>query len=104
MPTKKKTAKKAVKKPEKSFEKTRNAIPRINCKQIKVQTPVIPKDKKSAVFSEFESFVTPLFNRTDTLASETLTLTKLRDTLLPKLISGELEISGDNQFITETLT
>ena len=71
--------------------KTGSAIPHISGRQIKDLPLVLPKEKENDVFREFERLASSLFNRTDTLIAENLTLTKLRDTLLPKLISGELQ-------------
>jgi len=51
--------------------------------------------------SAFDKQVTPLFNRIDANANESQTLSSLRDTLLPKLISGELPVSDAERFIKE---
>lgn len=45
----------------------------------------------SAVNQRFSESITPSFERMKTLAEENETLTKLRDTLLPKLTSGQLD-------------
>jgi len=71
--------------------KTGSAIPHISGGQIKALPLVLPRDKESAVFGEFECLASSLFKRTDALVAEVLHLTKLRDTLLPKLISGDLQ-------------
>jgi len=47
----------------------------------------------------YHSFVTPLFNRILTNEQETNTLVVLRDTLLPKLISGELQVKDAEKFL-----
>ncbi|WP_206012040.1 restriction endonuclease subunit S [Pseudoalteromonas sp. Z1A8] len=46
----------------------------------------------TVVLSAFLEVSTPLYEKIDRLIDENRTLTKLRDTLLPKLISGELQI------------
>jgi type I restriction enzyme S subunit len=46
------------------------------------------------VLDSFEVLVRPLRGKMETLLAESFKLTKLRDTLLPKLLSGELSV-GD---------
>ena len=50
---------------------------------------IMPEQK---VFEEFEEIVSPLFARIESLEKETSRLSLLRDTLLPRLMSGELEV------------
>ncbi|WP_441004018.1 restriction endonuclease subunit S [Pseudocolwellia agarivorans] len=50
---------------------------------------IVPSDK---VLQIFEGLVTPKINKVEAGVIESESLTKLRDTLLPKLISGELQI------------
>ena len=50
---------------------------------------IIPEQN---VFEEFEAIVSPLFARIESLEKENSRLSTLRDTLLPRLMSGELEI------------
>ena len=47
-----------------------------------------PKDR----LDSFEEKIKPLFDRIESLEEENQRLTSLRDTLLPKLVSGEIEI------------
>lgn len=47
--------------------------------------------------SWYHSLVTPLFSRILANAKESGTLAILRDTLLPKLLSGELRVNGVSQ-------
>jgi type I restriction enzyme S subunit len=49
----------------------------------------MPPDSLLAVFEEA---VSPLVQRIASQGEESLTLTTLRDTLLPKLLSGELSV------------
>ena len=51
---------------------------------------VIMPEKK--VFEDFETIVSPLFTRIESLEKENSRLSLLRDTLLPRLMSGELEV------------
>ena len=50
---------------------------------------IMPEQK---VFEDFETIVSPLFARIESLEKENSRLSLLRDTLLPRLMSGELEI------------
>ena len=50
---------------------------------------IMPEQK---VFEEFEAIVSPLFTRIESLEQESSRLSLLRDTLLPRLMSGELEV------------
>ena len=50
---------------------------------------VIMPEKK--VFEDFETIVSPLFTRIESLEKENSRLSLLRDTLIPRLVSGELE-------------
>lgn len=50
---------------------------------------IVPSDK---VLQIFEGLVTPKINKVEAGVIESESLTKLRDTLLPKLITGELKI------------
>jgi len=61
-------------------------ISKRNFRPIRVLIP--PKD----VMTEFDKVVASLFDRIETGEKESRTLTALRDTLLPKLISGEVRV------------
>ena len=50
---------------------------------------IMPEQK---VFEEFEEIVSPLFARIESLEKENPRLSLLRDTLLPRLMSGEIEV------------
>ena len=50
---------------------------------------LMPEQK---VFEDFETIVSPLFARIESLEKENSRLSLLRDTLLPRLMSGEIEI------------
>jgi len=53
------------------------------------------------VVAEFERLVDPLLNRIHTNLLQSRTLAALRDTLLPKLISGELRVKDAERFVRE---
>lgn len=57
---------------------------------IKSLQTIMPNQK---IFEDFETIVSPLFTRIEYLETEFSRLSHLRDTLLPKLMSGELEVS-----------
>ena len=52
---------------------------------------IIPDDESLQIFADF---CEPLFQQQRTLEAENRYLTSLRDTLLPKLMSGALDVSG----------
>jgi type I restriction enzyme S subunit len=63
--------------------------PKINQGNLK-QIPIIkPTGNLHQVYSQL---ITPMFSKIRQLADETKTLTQTRDTLLPKLLSGEVEV------------
>ena len=51
---------------------------------------IIPAD---GILNQFEAELAPILNKQENIASEIQALTTLRDTLLPKLMSGELKIN-----------
>jgi len=55
------------------------------------------------VVSAFEAMLTTLDDRIESAAVESHTLAALRDTLLPKLISGELRVDDAEKFVGRTL-
>jgi type I restriction enzyme S subunit len=55
------------------------------------------------VLGEFEKFVAPVFNKAFSLRLESQELASLRDTLLPKLLSGELSTERANEQIGEMI-
>ena len=56
---------------------------------LKNHNVVVPSE---LVLQRFDEFIKPQVNKIHSLSASTLSLEKLRDTLLPKLISGELQI------------
>ena len=58
----------------------------------------------SEILSNFEEQVSRIWQRREMILEENNNLSKLRDTLLPKLISGELKISDAENLVEETST
>ena len=63
----------------------------VNSKIIKGMTFVVPTDEE---ITEFHSLAAPMFAKIKANQAEIRNLTSLRDTLLPKLMSGELDVSN----------
>lgn len=60
-------------------------------------------DIPKAVLSTFEDRINDLWELQSNLLSENIELTTLRDTLLPKLITGELEVNSLNRDFLDLL-
>ncbi len=75
------------------YEHTGTVFGAINKEQFKALKTVEPK---LAAVDLFETFVLPLDERIRLNVSESRTLSGLRDTLLPKLISGELRVRKED--------
>ena len=56
-----------------------------------------------ALLSEFEELATPAFHKIKASVKESITLRNLRDTLLPRLMSGELHIPDAEQVTEKSL-
>ena len=54
-----------------------------------------------AVIAEFEAMLSPVDSRIDVTERKSCTLAALRDTLLPKLISGELRVKDAKRFVAK---
>lgn len=65
------------------------AQPHVYSKDINAITLILPKLE---VLSDFERFSTPYFNKIGLLQSQVRLLIEARDRLLPKLMSGEIEV------------
>lgn len=70
----------------------------VNSKIIKSMPVLVPNSK---VLVEFKERTLALFTRMKAVDDEVLSLTQLRDTLLPKLISGELRLNDDGTLTDE---
>ena len=82
------------------YEHTGTVFGAINKEQFKALKTVEPK---LAAVDLFETFVLPLDERIRLNVSESRTLSGLRDTLLPKLISGELRVRDAEKFMESTV-
>jgi type I restriction enzyme, S subunit len=71
------------------------ARPTTNVKSISIVTPCIE------LLRAFEMLVEPMLKRVVANTSESMTLAALRDTLLPKLISGDLRVKDAARFMAE---
>jgi type I restriction enzyme S subunit len=67
-----------------------SAVPGLNRNLAYMSQQVVPR---GAVIEVFDSIVRPLFQRIDESEKENRSLAALRDTLLPKLISGEKKVN-----------
>ncbi len=65
----------------------------VNSKIIKAMPFVVPTDDE---LMEFHNFASPLFAQIKVLQQQNRQLSQLRDMLLPKLISGEIDVSDIN--------
>ncbi|HHG8507920.1 TPA: restriction endonuclease subunit S [Legionella pneumophila] len=67
--------------------------PKINQNNLK-RIPIL--EPSNHLYGEFSKFIDPLFSMVRIRTDETLQLCKLRDYLLPKLLSGEIDVSNLN--------
>jgi type I restriction enzyme S subunit len=63
--------------------------------------PIPAIEPSDHVMQKFHEFVAPIYERVLISSKEMETLAELRDTLLPKLISGELRIPDAGKFLEE---
>jgi type I restriction enzyme S subunit len=66
-----------------------SAVPGLNRNLVYMSKQVVPP---SGLLTIFDSCIKPIFQRIHEASNESRTLAALRDTLLPKLISGELRV------------
>ena len=76
------------------FTKSNNdsAVPGLNREFVYNTKTTIPDNK---IIEEFEKIISPLYAQINNLLKENKNLTHLRNTLLPKLLSGEIEIPDE---------
>ena len=77
---------------------TGTRMPRTSWKHMCEFEFAVPSDQ---LLQQFQSMISPLVERAMIGISESETLSELRDTLLPKLISGELRIPDAEKFLEE---
>jgi type I restriction enzyme S subunit len=63
--------------------------------------PIPAVSPSRELMTKFHEFVEPIYERVLCASKEVETLSDLRDTLLPKLISGELRIPDAEKFLDE---
>jgi type I restriction enzyme S subunit len=67
---------------------SREAVTKAHIESLKLLVP------SADLLAAFGALVTPIFKQVESCARETQSLAELRDTLLPKLLSGELQVQG----------
>ena len=72
------------------------AIPGLNSTQVKSLTTLVPTRE---ITRAFDALVEPWTTRVLVSCHESHALTALRDTLLPKLLSGEIRVENAERFI-----
>ncbi len=77
-----------------------SAVPGLNRKLAYMSNILVPSEK---VLTAFDEQIDPLFHKINADDKESETLTSLRDTLLPKLISGELRVPDAEKFLEEAV-
>ncbi|MDY0296451.1 MAG: restriction endonuclease subunit S [Acidobacteriota bacterium] len=77
-----------------------SAVPGLNRNLAYIGKILVPHEE---VLTAFDGQLDPLFKKIYENEKETKTLSSFRDTLLPKLISGELRVTDAEKFIEEAL-
>jgi type I restriction enzyme S subunit len=77
-----------------------SAVPSMTTEVLNKHPILMPSE---AALQYFDSVLSSYFGRTEANNSQSKTLTNLRDTLLPKLISGELRILEAEKLAEEAL-
>jgi type I restriction enzyme S subunit len=75
-----------------SLGSTSSIATAVNSKSIKTMSLIYPASEK---LIEFKNAIQPIFSKIKVLTFENKELIELRDTILPKLISGELQINNN---------
>ena len=76
------------------------AIPGLNSTQARSLTTVVPM---STVADAFDAIVKPMIARIMTACRQSQELSAVRDTLLPKLISGGMRMKDADQLVEEAV-
>ncbi|PUE30833.1 hypothetical protein B9Z35_07210 [Limnohabitans sp. Jir61] len=77
-----------------SLSSTSSIADAVNSKTVR-EIPILVPDKR--VVELFQNRIAPIFSSIKNITSEIETLTNIRDTLLSRLISGDLQIALDNE-------
>jgi len=75
-----------------------SAVPGLNRNLAYMNQILVPLHK---VLTSFDKHVSPLFERIDANEKESITLSTLRDTLLPKLLSGKFRVPDTEKLLME---
>ena len=78
-----------------------SAVPSMTTKVLNNLLLVRPS---GGVIEEFDALISAYFRKSEQNNQESQSLTQLRDTLLPKLISGEIRLPAAEQLTEEALT
>ena len=73
-----------------------SAVSGLNRNLAYMNKQVVPSDQ---IVNHFNEYVSTIFDHSHRLEVESRTLASLRDTLLPKLISGELRVKDAEQIV-----
>lgn len=76
------------------------AIPGINQSDVKELRLLVPNEQ---ILKSFDEVTKPLISRIFANSKQAQTLTQLRDTLLPRLISGQLRLPEAEILVTESM-
>ncbi len=76
---------------------SRQAVTKAHIESVPILLPLEP------VLERFRAAVDPLYGRKAQLSAESRTLVALRDTLLPKLLSGELRVPDAERAVEAAL-
>ena len=75
-----------------------SAVPSMTTKVLNELSIIMPDE---TALQDFDSILTSYFDRAEANNTQSKTLKKLRDPLLPKLISGELQIEDAEKMVEE---
>ena len=81
--------------------KTGTSIPHISLKQIKEYIFTRPVKGDNRLFAAFEDICLPIIGKVDNNFAQTIVLDSLRNSLLPRLISGELRVPDAEKMLEE---
>jgi type I restriction enzyme, S subunit len=81
--------------------KTGTSIPHISLKQIKEYNFTRPEKSDNRLFAAYEEISLPMMRKVDNNCAQSIVLGSLRDSLLPRLISGELRVPDAEKMLEE---
>ncbi|CAM3423266.1 MULTISPECIES: restriction endonuclease subunit S [Paenibacillus] len=77
-----------------------SAVPGLSKKMVEQNKVIIPIEEK---IEEFDRSISSIFQYKSNLEDQSDKLSKIRDTLLPKLMSGEIRVPVDDQELTSSI-